>query len=176
MTDPREIASLPYMQPGPRCLFDPRGLHRIAQLGVGQPPEEAFAQITAALAECYPGHICTQPDWIFNVAGGAMGQMTLYASLREYLIFFGTCIGTEGHSGRYRSEVYEFMIQGEMLCEYEGRFEPETQGPGPWPTWAPGRSSITASPARPGCWNTPAATSRPSTSAWPVLSSVRWTW
>jgi hypothetical protein len=131
LAEPLDIDNPSCMKPGPRCLFDPRRLHQIAQLGVGLQPEEAFARIAAALAEAYPGHINTRPDWVFNVAGGAMGQMTfLHGSLREYLIFFGTCNSGGGHSGRYGSEVFDFVFRGKMRCEYEGRFAPEvhTQG------------------------------------------------
>jgi hypothetical protein len=125
------IASLPYMQRKRDCLFDPARLYKITQLGVGLPTEEAFARIGAALAEAYPGHINTRHDWVFNVAGGAMGQMTfLHGSLREYIIFFGSCNGVEDHSGRYSSEVFDFVFKGEMRGEYEGRFEPEIHGPG----------------------------------------------
>jgi hypothetical protein len=107
-------------------LFDPAVLDGIRRMGIGKPLHEAFDIITGELAKAYPGHICTTRDWMFNNAGGAMGQLNLlHASLSEYLIFFGTCIGTEGHSGRYASDVYDFMIQGEMECEYEGRHEPE---------------------------------------------------
>ncbi len=109
-----------------RYLFDPVVLDEIRRKGAGKPLPEAFDIITSELAKAYPGHICTTRNWIFNNAGGAMGQLNLlHASLSEYLIFFGTCIGTEGHSGRYASDVFDFMIQGEMHCEYEGRFEPE---------------------------------------------------
>lgn len=109
-----------------RYLFDPHVLDEIRRKGAGKPLPEAFDIITKELARAYPGHICTTRNWIFNNAGGAMGQLNLlHASLSEYLIFFGTSIGTEGHSGRYASDVFDFMIQGEMHCEYEGRFEPE---------------------------------------------------
>jgi len=109
-----------------KYLFDPAVLNEIRRKGIGKPLPEALAVITEELARAYPGHICTRQNWIFNNAGGAMGQLSLlHGSLSEYLIFFGTCIGTEGHSGRYASDVYDFMIQGEMLCEYEGCFESE---------------------------------------------------
>lgn len=121
----------PCMLPKPGCLFDPRKLYEIAQLGVGLPTETAFATVSAALDRAYPGHICTRQDWIFSVAGGAMGQLTLlHGSLREYIIFFGSCNGVEGHSGRYGSEVFDFVFKGEMHCEYEGRFALEVHTPG----------------------------------------------
>lgn len=110
-----------------RYLFDPQVLDQIRKKGIGKPLREAFTIITEELMKAYPGHICATQNWIFNNAGGAMGQLNLlHGSLSEYLIFFGTGIGTEGHSGRYASDVYDFMIQGEMHCEYEGIFEPET--------------------------------------------------
>lgn len=115
----------------PQFLFEPRKLHAIAKLGIGHPPEEAFKIIVDALNKEYPGYIETQPRWVFNIAGGAMGQMTLlHGSLREYLILFGTCSGTSGHSGRYKCEVYDFVFNGEMICEYEGSFKREMHLPG----------------------------------------------
>jgi hypothetical protein len=121
----------PCMLPKPGCLFDPRKLYEIAQLGIGLPTETAFATVIAALDRAYPGHICTRQGWIFNVAGGAMGQLTLlHGSLREYIILFGSCNGVEGHSGRYGSEVFDFVFKGEMHCEYEGRFALEVHTPG----------------------------------------------
>jgi C-8 sterol isomerase len=114
-----------------RCLFEPRKLWEIAKMGIGHPVEEAFAIIIKALDEEYPGYINTKQDWIFNNAGGAMGQMTiLHGSFREYLLIFGTSIGTEGHSGRYKAEVFDFVFKGEMLCEYTGRFKREVHKAG----------------------------------------------
>lgn len=129
-------AEFDHMLPKKPFLFDPRKLDEIVKSSVGKSTEEAFNHITDLLDREYPGHICKERKWIFNNAGGAMGQLCiLHASLREYIIIFGTCIGTEGHSGRYSSEVYDYMIQGEMQCEYEGIFKPEIHTPGNPPAY-----------------------------------------
>ncbi|MFW9771771.1 MAG: ERG2 family protein [Candidatus Heimdallarchaeota archaeon] len=113
------------------CIFDPRKLWDIAKRGIGHPKKEAFDIIIKALAEEYPGYIETKQNWVFNFAGGAMGQMTvLHGSFREYLIIFGTNIGSNGHSGRYKAEVFDFIFTGEMLCEYTGHFKKEVHKPG----------------------------------------------
>jgi C-8 sterol isomerase len=108
-------------------VFDPEILREIARNGIGLPRERLFDVVTEALAARYPGVITTQRDWFFNNAGGAMGTLTvLYASLTEYLIFFGTSLGTQGHTGRYRfCEDWFWILEGEMWYLSEGRTERE---------------------------------------------------
>lgn len=113
-------------------IFDPERLHEVVKKHLGQPNEQAFDNITRDVAELYPGHVNTGPrNWIFNNAGGAMGQLALlHASLSEYIILFGSPIGTEGHSGRYRTEVYDFQIAGETWCYLEGEMQRTVYKPG----------------------------------------------
>ena len=113
-------------------LFDPKVLHRCAKSGVGLGIDASWDAITDALDKAYPGLINTaQRDWVFNNAGGAMGQIhLLYASLTEYILFFGTPVGTSGHSGRYAADVYDYMIHGEMWCYVEGQYDRRVYVPG----------------------------------------------
>jgi len=113
-------------------IFDPDVLHQVVRDAVNLPLDEAFDQITTDLEQCYTGKIFTgDRNWIFNNAGGAMGQLTLlHGSLNEYLIFFGTPIGTEGHSGRYAADVWDFTIAGEMWCYVEGELNRTVYKPG----------------------------------------------
>lgn len=106
-------------------VFDPAVLREVAKKGVGAPRHELFRAVTDELERCYPGCITQQPEWFFNNAGGAMGMLTiLYASWKEYLIFFGTPLGTSGHTGRYSFvEDYAFLLDGEMWYCAEGETE-----------------------------------------------------
>ena len=112
--------------------FEPHLLHDIVKASIHLPLEKAFDEITFDLDEAYPGLINTgERKWMFNNAGGAMGQMTLlHCSLSEYILIFGTPIGTEGHSGRYATDVYDYTIAGEMWTYLEGDTERTVYEPG----------------------------------------------
>jgi C-8 sterol isomerase len=114
-------------------LFDPKVLHEAAKHAVakGGTAHEKVAGIREELAGIYPGHIRPENEWVFNVAGGALGQMTLlHASITEYVIVFGTPIGTEGYSGRFRADDYFMILEGEQWAYSVGEEDREVFGPG----------------------------------------------
>ncbi len=75
--------------------------------------------VISLLREKYPEWVIEKPEWVFNNAGGAMGAMTvLHASLSEYVIVFGSAIGTEGHSGRFLADDWFNILVGEQVYLY----------------------------------------------------------
>jgi C-8 sterol isomerase len=96
-------------------IFEPERLESIARRAVDLPWDRMVDQVVGDLAEAYPGHIHTRPEWIMNLVGGAAGMMyILHGSLSEYLLLFGSAVGTGGFSGRYHLDIWDSMLSGEM--------------------------------------------------------------
>ena len=98
-------------------VFDIGILQAIASQAAGKPHDEMVRTVLEETANAYPAHIDANPQrkWLFSLTAGATGVMTiLHASFTEYLIIFGTPIGTEGFSGRYRLDIHDFVLAGEI--------------------------------------------------------------
>ena len=112
-------------------VFDPQVIHEISRKHLGEPLEQMFANIIAELSERYPGTIDDSKPWIFNNAGGVMLEMKLlHASTKEYIMLWGTPIGSEGHTGRHLAEFYDTVLDGEAWYYTEGQFTRDVYTPG----------------------------------------------
>ena len=109
-------------------IFEPGILQQVAKdaLSKNLPIEDIVREIAADLAKRYPRHINTSPAWLLNNAGGAMGAMyILHASLTEYVMIFGTPLGTEGHTGRFPADDYFIILAGEQWAFAPGQLSKE---------------------------------------------------
>jgi hypothetical protein len=108
----------------PQLVFDPDVVHECAMKSLGLPKPRMFDAFAEALEERHPGVLDHGQPWIYSIAGGAMIQMKLYyASLNEYIMIWGTPIGSEGHSGRHMAGFWDTVIDGEAWYYGEGQFE-----------------------------------------------------
>ncbi|HVP18066.1 MAG TPA: hypothetical protein VMU36_03660 [Spirochaetia bacterium] len=114
-----------------KYIFDPEVIHECAMRGLGRRKPDMFEVISHEIEKRYPGHVDHSQPWIYSIAGGAMIQMKLYfASLFEYVMIWGTPIGSEGHSGRHRVSFWDTVIDGEAWYFAEGQFEKRIYRPG----------------------------------------------
>ncbi|CAK7241824.1 MAG: C-8 sterol isomerase [Sporothrix thermara] len=117
-------------------IFDKDHLHDTAKRAVAAHGNDTRAIVNyikaelAGTAKLSP-YVTQEETWFFNNAGGAMGGMTiLHASITEYLIIFGTAVGTEGHTGRHTADDYFHILTGQQWAYVPGEFQPEVYLPG----------------------------------------------
>ncbi len=123
-------------------VFDQKVIHEISCKHLGEPLERMFASITADLAARYPGAIDDSKPWIFNNAGGVMIEMKLlHASAKEYVMIWGTPIGSEGHTGRHLVEFHDTVLDGEAWYYQEGEFQRSVYTPGDYIFLGKGQSA-----------------------------------
>ncbi|KAI7867435.1 ERG2/sigma1 receptor-like protein [Spinellus fusiger] len=105
-------------------IFDQNVLHTVAKRNIELYSNDTrlmLNNIAKDLDKEYPGHVQLKEEWVFNNAGGAMGSMwILHASITEYVIIFGTPVGTEGHTGRFFADDYFIILEGEQWAYNAG--------------------------------------------------------
>jgi C-8 sterol isomerase len=132
-------------------LFEPRVLAEVVRMHVALPIEEQVRAVSATLHEVYGEHVTPGQPWMWSTAGGIMCSISvLHVSLDEYLLFCGTAIGSEGHSGRHRAEIYDVVMGGELWTYQPGLPDRKVYVPGELACLA--RGSANGSKLRPGTW------------------------
>ncbi|CAD6570527.1 MAG: C-8 sterol isomerase [Cyphobasidiales sp. Tagirdzhanova-0007] len=111
-------------------IFDLGRLQQLQSYALEKHPNNTRAvidEIVGTLRKELPSHcISEKEEWVFNNAGGAMGGMyIIHASVTEYLIIFGSPIGTEGHTGRHTADDYFHILHGEQTAYAAGSLTKE---------------------------------------------------
>ena len=115
----------------PQYVFDPDVVHACAMKSLGHTKPEMFDVFASAMDQEYPDVLDHGQPWLYSIAGGAMIQMKLYyASIHEYIMIWGTPIGSEGHSGRHLTGFWDTVLDGEAWYYGEGQFEKTVYKPG----------------------------------------------
>ena len=135
----------------PQYVFEPDDLQRIVQMHVDTPLEQRLNRITDTLHDVYGAHIHPGQDWIWSNAGGIMCSMqVLHVTPWEYLLFCGTAVGSEGHSGRHRAELWDIVVHGELQTFKPDQHRPATLIAGDC-SYLP-RGATNGSALGPECW------------------------
>ena len=123
-------------------VLDPVRLQQIVQPACGLPPEEAVPEAERLLVDALGELVLPGGPWFFSNAGGIMGSARLlFASPKEYLLFFSTPIGSEGHSGRHRAHIWDVVLTGELHTYQEHELRALDLRPGDLASLPPGTSN-----------------------------------
>ena len=112
-------------------IFDADTLQEVVKKNLDLPLEQKLDAVIDGIDRAYPKRIRTRKRWVFSIAGGVAGQLTLlYGSLSEYLLIVGFPVGTEGYSGRFAPRIWDIMLEGGMMTYTLGQIAPAQYKPG----------------------------------------------
>jgi len=93
--------------------------------------DDTYDHLVRAIDSRYPGLIQWPSKWLWNRSAGFLQAVAiLYVSLTEYMLITGTPLPTNGGSGPFSGEIYDWVIEGEIVSFRPGQFEREPTRPG----------------------------------------------
>jgi L-gulono-1,4-lactone dehydrogenase len=122
-----------------RREFDPDVLHEIVQETLlwrdhtlPRPAlDETYAHLLRGVEARYPGRIQWPSKWLFDRSAGFLQALAiLYVSTSEYMLITGTPVPMNGGSGPFRGELFDWVIDGEIVSYWPGQFDRHPTRPG----------------------------------------------
>ncbi|KAL1959723.1 hypothetical protein VTO42DRAFT_1309 [Malbranchea cinnamomea] len=120
-------------------IFNVDELRELAQDSIARHPNNITAllyDLNGSIREKYgEQHVMPfttdESQWVWSNHGSAMGSfIILHASITEYLIFYGSPLGSEGHSGLHLADDYFTILSGYEKRYLLGELEPTIYRPG----------------------------------------------
>lgn len=118
-------------------IFNPEELQSLVQETLTENPGAnntvLFDSVSEKFKNRYGPYVndLNYDNFHFSNAGGAMGTFFIFhASLTEYLIVFGTAIGTEGSTGHHLADDYFIILSGTQSAAFANENEPTIYKPG----------------------------------------------
>lgn len=120
-------------------IFDIDELRELSQASIARHPNNVTAllhDLNGSIREKYgEKHVAPfttdESQWVWSNHGSAMGSfIILHASITEYLIFYGSPLGSEGHSGLHFADDYFTILTGYETRYLLGELEPTVYRPG----------------------------------------------
>jgi FAD/FMN-containing dehydrogenase len=92
---------------------------------------ETYAHLLTGIEARYPGRIQWPTKWLFDRSAGFLQAVALlYVSTSEYMLITGTPVPTAGGSGPFFGELFDWVIEGEIISYEPGEFERHPTRPG----------------------------------------------
>jgi len=92
---------------------------------------ETYDQLLKGVEGRYPGLIRWPTKWYYDRSAGFLQAIAiLYVSASEYMAITGTPVATDGGSGPFPGEIYDWVIDGEINSFEAGEFAVEPTRPG----------------------------------------------
>lgn len=124
-------------------MLHPDDEAKVLNFSMSKIVEARMKTLHRKMYEMYPDHIIppseidwskqksTGPNFFLCSTGGAIGQvLLLHMSLSEYIMIFGSPLGTTGHSGRYLYNIRDYMISGHHKLYDDGDLHGKSYPPG----------------------------------------------